>query len=118
MYSKPNSSEKRIRRHTRVRKTLRGTAERPRLCVFRSNKHIEVQIIDDVKGITLVHVSSDSLHLANGSNIEAATTVGKEIASRAKTKKIKAVVFDRGGYIYTGRVKAVADAARAGGLDF
>jgi large subunit ribosomal protein L18 len=92
----------------------------PRLCVFRSNANIEAQIIDDVKGVTLVSASSldKELKLKNGGNIEAAKVVGAEIAKRAKKAKIKTVVFDRGGYLYHGRVAALADAAREGGLEF
>jgi len=109
-------------RHLRVRKKLSGTAERPRLNVFRSNKHIYAQVIDDTKGITLVSASTlDSElkeKLENGSNIEAAQKVGELIAKRAKEKGINTVVFDRGGYLYTGRVKALADSAREAGLEF
>lgn len=108
----------RKRRHRRVRKTLSGTTNSPRLCVFRSNKHIEAQIINDELGVTLAHVSSISLKLPNGSNIEAAKAVGEAISKAAQDKKIKTVVFDRGGYKYHGRVKALADAARKAGLEF
>lgn len=118
MFNQVDRNEQRIRRHQRVRKSLSGTSKRPRLCVFRSNKNIEVQIIDDVKGVTLASSSSMTLKLPLGSNIEAATKVGTEIAKKAKEKKIKTVVFDRGGYVYHGRVKALAEAARAGGLEF
>ena len=118
MFKKESRSESRIRRHIRVRKNLSGTANCPRLCVFRSNKNIEAQIIDDTKGHTLVCVSSSSLKIANGGNIEAAKTIGAEIAKRAVEKNITSVVFDRGGFIYTGRVKALADAARENGLKF
>lgn len=108
----------RVRKHARVRAKIHGTPECPRLSVFRSNKHIEAQIIDDVKGVTLVSASSVQMKLANGSNVEAAKAVGAEIAKAAKAKKIEKVVFDRGGYIYHGRVAALADAAREGGLKF
>lgn len=107
-------------RHERVRKVVSGTAERPRLAVFRSNKHISAQVIDDVKGVTLVSASTfeNGNKLAVGSNIEAAKYVGKLIAERAKTQGIENVVFDRGGFIYHGRVQALADAAREAGLKF
>ena len=108
----------RVRKHERVRAKISGTAECPRLVVFRSNKHIEAQIIDDVKGSTLVSASSVQLKLSNGSNVEGAKVVGAKIAELAKAKKIKKVVFDRGGYLYHGRVQALADAAREGGLKF
>ena len=118
MISKPDKNKLRQKRHRRVRGKLSGTADRPRLNVFRSNAHIHVQIIDDVNGNTLVSASSVELKLANGGNIEAAKAVGKAIAERALEKNITNVVFDRGGYIYTGRVKAVAEAAREAGLKF
>ena len=118
MFKKESSNNARVRRHIRVRKTLSGTPLRPRLCVFRSNKHIEAQIIDDVAGHTLVSLSSVQLKLANGSNVDAAKKVGAEIAKKAASKGITTVVFDRGGYIYTGRVKALADSARENGLIF
>jgi len=108
----------RQRRHLRVRKKVSGTAEKPRLCVFRSNKNIEAQIIDDVKGVTLVSASSLAMKLENGGNCEAAAKVGAELAKRVKEKGIEVVVFDRGGYIYHGRIAALADAAREGGLKF
>jgi large subunit ribosomal protein L18 len=108
----------RVRKHARVRAKISGTSSCPRLVVFRSNKHIEAQIIDDVKGATLVSASSVQLKLENGGNVEAARAVGSEIAKLAKAKKISKVVFDRGGYIYHGRVAALADAAREGGLKF
>ena len=120
MIKKVSRNEMRKIRHTRIRENLSGTSERPRLCVFRSNANIEAQIIDDVKGVTLVSASSleEELNLKNGGNIEAAKVIGTEIAKRAKKAKIKAVVFDRGGYVYHGRVKALAEAAREGGLEF
>ena len=97
---------------------ISGTPECPRLNVFRSNTHIHAQIIDDVNGKTLVAASSVDMKLANGGNVEAAKTVGAEIAKRALAANITNVVFDRGGYVYTGRVKALADAAREAGLKF
>ena len=118
MVKKESKNVSRIRRHARVRAKISGTAEAPRLCVYRSNKNIEAQIIDDVKGVTLVSSSSMALKLENGSNIEAAAKVGKDIAEKALAKKIKKIVFDRSGYIYHGRVKALAEAAREAGLDF
>lgn len=108
----------RKKRHARVRNKISGTPECPRLNVFRSSSHIHAQIIDDVNGVTLVSASSVDMKLANGGNVEAATQVGKEIAERAIAKKIENVVFDRGGYIYHGRVKALAEAAREAGLKF
>ena len=118
MINKESKNVERQRRHLRIRTKLSGTAECPRLNVFRSNAHIHCQIIDDVKGVTLVSCSSVELKLANGGNVEAAKTVGTEIAKRALEKGITSVVFDRGGYVYHGRVKAVADAAREAGLNF
>ncbi len=118
MVTKKDKNVSRVRRHARVRAKLSGTKEAPRLCVYRSNKNIEAQLIDDVKGVTLVSSSSMALKLENGSNIEAAAKVGKDIAEKALAKKIKKVVFDRSGYIYHGRVKALAEAAREAGLDF
>ena len=118
MVTKKDKNVSRVRRHARVRAKLSGTKEAPRLCVYRSNKNIEAQLIDDVKGVTLVSSSSMALKLENGSNIEAAANVGKDIAEKALAKKIKKVVFDRSGYIYHGRVKALAEAAREAGLEF
>lgn len=118
MVKKESKNVSRVRRHARVRAKISGTAEAPRLCVYRSNKNIEAQLIDDVKGVTLVASSSMSLRLANGSNIEAAKAVGKDIAEKAVAKGLKKVVFDRSGYIYHGRVKALAEAAREAGLEF
>ena len=109
----------RIRRHRRVRKNLSGTAERPRLVVFRSNTGIEAQLVDDLSGKTLAAASS--LHLKKsfkGGKKEQAAEVGKALADAAKNAKIEAAVFDRAGYLYHGRVKALADAAREGGLKF
>ena len=120
MITKTNRKLERTRRHERVRTKISGTAECPRLCVFRSNANIYAQIIDDVKGVTLVSASSleKELNLKNGGNVEAAKVIGAEIAKRAKKAKINTVVFDRGGYLYHGRVKALAEAAREGGLEF
>ena len=107
----------RIRRHARVRKQVRGTAERPRLAVFRSNRHISAQVIDDRAGRTLAAASSNEADLREGSgNKDSAAKVGKLVAERAKAAGVQAVVFDRGAYLYHGRVKAVAEGARAGGL--
>ena len=116
MVNKPDKNEARLRRHRRVRGKISGTAERPRLDVFRSAKHIYAQIIDDVAGVTLVSASSMDKDLEGaGGNIEAATQVGKKIAEKALAKGISEVVFDRGGCVYHGRVKAVAEGAREGG---
>lgn len=111
-----DSNAQRLRRHARVRKTVSGTESRPRLDVFRSNKEIYAQIIDDTKGVTLV--SASSLKLENGGNIAAAKEVGKMIAEAALKAGITQVVFDRGGYIYHGRVQALAEGAREAGLSF
>ena len=118
MIEKTPKNVARVRKHLRVRAKISGTAEKPRLCVFRSNKHIEAQIIDDVKGVTLVSASSTQLKLTNGSNCEAAAKVGADLAKKAKEKGIEVVCFDRAGYLYHGRVAALADAAREGGLKF
>ena len=120
MIKKVSRNEMRKVRHERIRENLFGTSERPRLCVFRSNANIEAQIIDDVKGVTLVSATTleKDLNLKNGGNIEAATAVGKAIAEAAKKAKITKVVFDRGGYLYHGRVEALANAARENGLEF
>lgn len=118
MIKKQSRNKARQKRHLRLRKNLSGTPECPRLNVFRSNSHIHAQIIDDTKGHTLAAASSSEMKLANGGNIEAAKLVGAELAKRALAKDIKKVVFDRGGYLYTGRVQALADAAREGGLEF
>lgn len=111
-----DSNAQRMKRHARVRKTVNGTEARPRLNVFRSNKNIFAQVIDDTKGVTLA--SASSLKLENGGNIEGAKAVGKMIAEAALKAGINEVVFDRGGYIYHGRVKALAEAAREAGLKF
>ena len=118
MLKKVAKNDERIRRHIRVRTKISGTPERPRLNVFRSNSHIHFQIIDDVNGTTLVACSSVDMKLENGGNIEAAKTVGTELAKRALAKNITEVVFDRGGYVYHGRVQALAEAAREAGLKF
>jgi large subunit ribosomal protein L18 len=112
--------ELRRRRHTRVRRKVHGTAERPRLAVFRSNKHISAQLIDDDAGRTVAAASSVEADLRGtpGGNVGAATSVGTLVARRAKAAGITTVVFDRGGFAYHGRVAALADAARAEGLEF
>ena len=119
MVSKTDSNKARLRRHTRVRGKVSGTAERPRLNVYRSLNHIYAQVIDDVKGVTLVAASSVEKDFGmNGGNKEAAKKVGELIAKRAADKGITEVVFDRGGYIYHGRGKELAEGAREGGLKF
>ncbi len=116
---KTNPRQKaRIKKKIRVRKTINGTAERPRLCVYRSLQHIYAQIIDDTTGNTLVSVSSKDLNIGKGANKEAAEKVGIAIAERAKGKSIESVVFDRNGLIYHGRVQKLAEGARQGGLKF
>lgn len=117
MVNKQSSNKARLKRHLRIRSKLSGTAERPRLSVFRSLNNIYAQIIDDEKGVTLVSASSLKSEKYGG-NIEAAKEVGKKIAEAALEKGIKSVVFDRSGYIYHGRVAALAEGAREGGLDF
>lgn len=113
---------RRLKRHERVRKSISGTPERPRLCVYRSNKNISVQLIDDVNGVTLAAASSLDQDLRgeipSGSNKEAAKKVGEAIAKRALEKGIETVCFDRGGFLYHGRVKELADGAREAGLKF
>lgn len=118
MLKKVSKNAERQRRHARVRTKVSGTADRPRLNVFRSNSHISAQLIDDVNGVTLISANSVELKLENGGNIAAATLVGTEVAQRALKANITNVVFDRGGYLYHGRVKALADAARTAGLEF
>lgn len=121
MIEKKARNVARLARHERVRKTVHGTGERPRLCVFRSEQHIYAQLIDDVKGVTLCAASTVDAELKGktaGSNIEGAKQVGTLIAQRAQANGIKQVVFDRGGYIYHGRVAALAAAAREAGLEF
>ena len=119
MINRPDTRGQRIKRHARVRGKISGTAERPRLSVFRSEKNIYAQIIDDVAGNTLVAASSvEKGFEGNGGNIDAAKKIGAVVAERALQKGIEEVVFDRGGYIYHGRVKALAEGAREGGLKF
>ena len=119
MVSKTNSNKQRLKRHKRVRAKIFGTAERPRLNVFRSLSNIYAQVIDDVTGTTLVSASSlEKGFEGNGGNSEAARKVGLMIAERAKEKGISSVGFDRGGYLYHGRVKELAEGAREGGLQF
>ena len=119
MITKTDRKAERQRRHVRVRRKISGTAECPRLCVFRSNSNLYVQLIDDVKGVTLAQASTlDKEVKTKHSNKEAAKEVGALIAKRAIEKNIKEVVFDRGGYVYHGVVKELADAAREGGLNF
>ena len=120
MINKVSRNAMRLERHKRIRTNLRGTDSKPRLNVFRSNANITAQIIDDEKGVTLVSASTleKDLKITNGGNVEAAKLIGAEIAKRAKKAKITKVVFDRGGYLYHGRVKALAEAARENGLEF
>jgi large subunit ribosomal protein L18 len=108
----------RKRVHFRIRQKLEGTAERPRLNVYRSLNHIYAQVIDDAKGVTLISASTVADKIKAGGNVAAAKEVGKMVAERAVEKGIKKVVFDRGGYLYHGRIKALADAAREAGLEF
>ena len=117
MISKPDKNKLRQKRHARVRRNISGTAECPRLNVFRSNKHIYAQLIDDVAGVTLASASSHDAEVT-GSKTEQAVKVGELIASRGKAAKIEDVIFDRGGYVYHGRVQALADSARENGLKF
>ena len=112
-----SKSQKRNRIKMRIRKTIHGTNERPRLSVYKSNKAIYAQLIDDLNGRTLAFASSKELGKENG-NVEASKEVGKKLAEKAKANGVEAVVFDRGGYIYHGKVKALADGAREGGLKF
>ena len=119
MIKRPDTKAQRAKRHKRVRSKVSGTPERPRLCVFRSENHIYAQIIDDVNGVTLVAASSvEKGFEGNGGNKEAARKVGRTVAERARAKGIETVVFDRGGYVYHGRVQELAEGAREGGLDF
>jgi large subunit ribosomal protein L18 len=122
MASDKNRKAMKVLRHRRLRKRLTGTTERPRLAVFRSAKHMSVQVIDDVKGVTLAAASTQQAEVAKAAEgkkpIEVAAVVGQQIAKLAQEAKIKSVVFDRGGYNYHGRVKALADAARESGLEF
>lgn len=120
--AKESRNDRRVKRHERVRKNLSGTPEKPRLCVFKSNKNISCQIIDDVNKVTLASASSLDKELkaeiGYGGNKEAAKKVGEAIAKRARAKGIEVVAFDRGGFLYHGRVKELADGAREGGLKF
>ena len=118
--SAKKNREARIRRHRRVRKKVKGTAERPRLAVFRSNRHVVAQVIDDRAGVTLAAASTLEADLRGGAtgNVEAAAKVGTLVAERAKAAGVDTVVFDRGGNRYHGRVAALADAARSAGLEF
>ena len=122
MIKKIDKNQERLRRHTRVRKKISGTAETPRLSVYRSLNHIYVQVIDDVKGVTLCLASTMEKEvkgeIKDMNKTDAAKLVGKKVAERALSKGVKTVVFDRGGYLYTGRVQAVADGAREAGLNF
>ncbi|MBQ4571820.1 MAG: 50S ribosomal protein L18 [Clostridia bacterium] len=119
MVNRPDTKAARLKRHKRVRAKISGTAECPRLNVFRSLQHIYAQLIDDVAGVTLVSASTTEKDFTNyGGNKDAAKEVGKLLAERAKEKNITDVVFDRGGYVYTGRVAALAEGAREGGLNF
>ncbi len=119
MITKGDKNKARKKRHLRVRKHITGTAERPRLNVFRSSKHMYAQLIDDVAGKTIVSASTlDIEEIGNGSSVESAAKVGELIAKRAVEKGATKIVFDRGGYLYHGRIKALADAAREAGLEF
>ena len=119
MITKQDKNQVRKKRHARVRSKITGTAERPRLNVFRSNKNIYAQLIDDVAGVTIVSASSQENGFEGaGNNVEAASKIGETIAKRTTKKNITAIVFDRGGYLYHGRVKALAEAARENGLEF
>jgi len=119
MVSRKDTNKARLKRHIRVRAKISGTTERPRLCVYRSNANIQAQIIDDIKGITLVSASTlEKAFDGNGGNKEAAKEIGKILAQRALDKGITTVVFDRGGYLYHGRVAELAAGAREGGLQF
>lgn len=122
MITKGDKNKARLKRHLRVRRKVTGTAERPRLNVFRSSKHIYAQLIDDVAGVTIVSASTVEKELSgeikNGGNVESARKVGEIIAKRAQEQGKKVVVFDRGGYLYHGRIQALAEAAREAGLEF
>ena len=119
MIKQISKNEIRERIHSRIRRKVRGTTERPRLAVFRSLCHIYAQVIDDSKGVTIASASSaEKSSSIDGGNVAGATAIGKAVAERAKEKGIKQVVFDRGGYLYHGRIKALADAAREAGLEF
>ena len=119
MVKRPNTAAQRVKRHNRVRGKVSGTAERPRLCVFRSENHIYAQVIDDVAGNTLAAASTvEKGFEGNGGNVEAAKKIGLKVAERCLEKGIDTVVFDRGGYVYHGRVAELAEGAREGGLEF
>jgi large subunit ribosomal protein L18 len=118
MFTKKSAKKQTQVRHARIRKNVFGTAERPRLAIYRSGQHIYAQVIDDVAGKTLASASSLQLKLDKGATVEAARTVGTEVANRAKQAGVESVVYDRGGNLYHGRVAALADAAREAGLDF
>ena len=118
MASRDSKNQIRLRIHARIRQRVHGSQQRPRLAVFRSVKHIYAQLIDDTQGHTLVAASSNEKSRANGGNVAGAKEIGKLLAERAQDRGIKAVVFDRGGYLYHGRVKALADSAREAGLEF
>lgn len=120
MITKVNKKETRQKRHAHVRRTVHGTAQRPRLNVFRSSRHIYAQLIDDERQVTLASASTLEKEVAadNGGNVEAARQVGRVIAERGLEAGLNAIVFDRGGYLYHGRIKALADAAREAGLQF
>ncbi|ANY67064.1 50S ribosomal protein L18 [Paenibacillus algorifonticola] len=122
MITKGDKNKARLKRHLRVRKKINGTVARPRLSVFRSAKHMYAQLIDDVQGVTLAAASTQDKELTeaigNGGSVEAARKVGELLAKRAQAKGVNQVVFDRGGYLYHGRIQALADAAREAGLEF
>lgn len=118
MISKPDKNKLRLKRRKRIRSKISGTAERPRLSIFRSNKNIYAQLIDDVAGVTLASASTLDENVSDATKVEQAAAVGKAIAEAAKAKNISTVVFDRSGYLYHGRVQALADAARENGLEF
>jgi len=121
MLTRPGKNKTRQRVHDRIRKKVMGTAERPRLNVYRSLNHIYAQLVNDLEGVTITSASTTegkNSDRRTGGNVAAAKTVGKTIADRAKAKGVSKVVFDRGGYLYHGRIKALADAAREGGLQF
>ncbi|MDF7639435.1 50S ribosomal protein L18 [Lactobacillus sp. ESL0791] len=119
MISKPDKNKLRLKRHKRIRSRISGTAERPRLSIFRSNKNIYAQLVDDVAGVTLASASTlDKSISEDDTKVDQAKAVGKAIAEAAKAKNISTVVFDRSGYLYHGRISALADAARENGLDF
>ena len=118
MITQTNRNAIRQRIHARIRAKMSGTAERPRLNVYRSLNHIYAQVIDDSQGVTLASASSLALKLKTGGNVATAKEVGKAIADQAVSKGVKKVVFDRGGFLYHGRIKALADAAREAGLEF